>query len=596
LLASSLLMFTEKTVQASSSISIPNQQLAKEAHLQRLVTLEEVGIPLNELLQKVSDRTVRLTCTGESSALKLQLHLKKRPLWSLMAALADLLPGAWVTLDDKSGYRLEMDFMAVARRARWWRLFMQEWERALAAQRAYILQALRSKLAIEQPNDPNREGDPRAEAEAAAEHEFFRMLPAPLQEAIANKLSANFFYGGLGGEMEEGAIVVPFGDLPEQIQEKVRENGSAFFHEKNRGFTWDDVAIRFNNAGKVVTANLILPNGFSTLIAGTTVGMSPDAEALSLDHRWLEARVRQLGKLAPTTWKELVAFHQSRVWQNDPPATKPKPGLPPRRVEVLQWLADKAQIEFVADYYSQLQRPLPDAEKERPLAQPLKAELDYRAAEQDTSWKKRPDNIYLFRNNRWYRDDYLEIPAPMMRRLFALRFAGEQGRAHGDASSVTESEQLKQQMDWDAEAARVLTPWQIGNGLSWFMPDELVMAAAQNSAAIPLPFPFAQDAARILRHYNTVRFYANLNAQARAELMENRLPFAALTPVQQEAAIDLLPILPFLLKGPGPSAVLLGVRPFYQTITIFPGRRPKNYVRKPDIRLVFVLLDRGTAH
>ena len=121
----------------------------------------------------------------------------------------------------------------------------------------------------------------------------------------------------------------------------------------------------------------------------------------------------------------MAVYQEQHVWLNDPPQSKPDPQQRPRRPEVLNWLADKGGVEFVADYYSVAGQPLSDADKTKNLTRPLKRELDYRAAQEDMSWKQRTDGLYLFRDNRWYRDDRLEVPDKTIKGLLKTLQAAE---------------------------------------------------------------------------------------------------------------------------------------------------------------------------
>ena len=50
-----------------------------------------------------------------------------------------------------------------------------------------------------------------------------------------------------------------------------------------------------------------------------------------------------------------------------------------RRSDWLTWLAGKANIEYVADYYSQASHPMTETQKAAELKRPLKVELDAQA-------------------------------------------------------------------------------------------------------------------------------------------------------------------------------------------------------------------------
>src|SRR5579884_1705022 len=557
----------------------------EDVRLKRTISLDEIGTPLYELLRKLSNDGLVLTCARDCQELKLQIHLKQRPLSALMAALAELTPGAWEPLPDNRGYRLEMEFNAISRRKRWWELFLGERERALAAQRDHILQTMRSQPYRRKPGDPNPENsDPAIEARVAAEHDFFRLLPAALQEKIAGQINDSPYYSigslSFGTDDEEGPVVAALSDLPPQIQERVRQRASVLLRPGESPFLLEDTFVNITNGGFELMASIALPDGRWTGTAFSLhIGTAPEALPLVADQRMLAMMVQRLGKAAPQTWKQLAAYQQSRFWQNDPPDPSRRDFLPINRSAILQWLSDKAGLEFVSDYYARGGRPMNFQEQKQPLKGSLKEELDFQAVLHDISWKKRPDNIYLFRNNRWYRDDYLEVPSALLRRWLLARLAWRGGQEKQPAPAKTPqmlAEQIRKQMDWEAEVVSTLTRWQITVGMRWFSPEPSLMEALwQKQAAkqtvqfspewpegyIPGKiYPFSADADRILQEYRTIGFYAGLDASARAALTEGRLPFASLTPGQQQQALFLLPRLRSLLHSAGPS-VLLGLRP-----------------------------------
>ena len=93
---------------ASGQVAAPvPPNLADDVRLQRATDVNVTGIPLDELLAKLSNGNLRLVAGRSCAAQKVQIRLKQRPLLNLLQALAQLLPGAWDALPDNSGYRLE---------------------------------------------------------------------------------------------------------------------------------------------------------------------------------------------------------------------------------------------------------------------------------------------------------------------------------------------------------------------------------------------------------------------------------------------------------------------------------------------------------
>ena len=479
-----------------------------------------------------------------------------------------------------------MDSRALKRRDDWWRLYQSEREQALADQRAYLLGVLRNgEVAPTERYNVNPEYD----AHVAAGNNFFCSLPAPLQDRLATRMNETAFFGlqgfGFGTGDDEGAVVVALSELPETTQTLVRQQVSRQVAGVTNVPSWQDVTIKLANGGLGFQACIDLPNGPSL---GTSFSAIATADlnryALILDHTFLSVLTHKQGARAPQGWKLLTAYQDSRVWQNDKPATPRASTNKPRRAERLKWLGDNADMEFVADYYSLGGSPtqLPPA----PIAaQDVKTELDQAAVEQDMSWMRQPDSIYLFRDNRWYRDDHLEVSAPLLRRWLALSLPYPQesqpALASANAAEVPPQTRMQKWMDRAAEFASALTPWQISTGLRYYAPAEDEEAQKIMDASLRrmmhytgLPpgrtyggegYPFWNDAITILHRYNTIRFYAGLSEDARTAALKNTLRYDSLSTMAQEQAQFLLPDLQTLLLRGVRQPIILGMQPNIQS-------------------------------
>lgn len=554
----------------------------EDTRLDRTVSLDEIGISLEELLRNFSDRSLSLSCNRACAMQKVQVHLRQRPLRAVLEALAEWLPGTWRRLQDGSGYRLEMDEAAVRRREHWWRLFEGERERAIATQRAHTLQQMRAEPYYRKPGDPiSPEGyEPWVEEQEATAQEFFRGLPAALQERIANQMNEMPLYS-LGPVMfsaqdEEGAVIILVKDLPAHIQESIRCQLGKNTNQDTSTLSLDGGFMLFNNGGGIVFASIVLPHrkGKGTLFSLPSTRNLFNNPLLVLNQRWLAETVQRLGHKAPATWKQLAEYQQSHVWSNDLPSRRLPELAHINRAAVLLHLGEKADLEFLSDYYSLGGRPLYPEEKDRPFAHSLTEALNLLAAEHDTSWKKRSDNLYLFRHNRWYRNNGLEVPAPLLRRWLAWQAEQEEARVKTDSDPKAALRQLKQGMDWQAEVIAALTPWQIQVGLQNFTPPEVLRARDLDKRAMSAGaavggrpprfnvnevFPFGRDALYIIRWYRTLQFYAGLDDSRRAALLEGRLALHALSPAQQEQVLYLLPRLRWVLEESG-GPIWLGLK------------------------------------
>jgi hypothetical protein len=156
------------------------------------------------------------------------------------------------------------------------------------------------------------------------------------------------------------------------------------------------------------------------------------------------------------------------------------------------------------------------------------------------------------------------------------------GELKFDKSPISSQEKaqarIKAQMDWEAEVISSVSRWQIDNGLRRFAPDDNSPKQAMNAyfgsaagtlqtspGSVPIDYaavhPFQYDVERIMRQYNTGRFYASLSDERRRELVRGRLSFSGLTQDQRQLAAFLAPNLYLLIEETAPNRILLGLRP-----------------------------------
>ncbi|MDQ2798588.1 MAG: hypothetical protein M3Y13_02970, partial [Armatimonadota bacterium] len=578
--------------------------------------------------------------------------LNHRPIRVLMTALAEMLPGKWTRTDD--GYEVAMTDKGVFARAEWWHLFLGEREKSLALQRQAVLAAMQTKGFRRKASDPEPEeaSDPAAEAESADQHDFFHSLPQALKEQIAANLEETPFYEvehmTFSNDEEQVGTIGWLSQMPPQTQAMFKtamqdyinnhlagappafqkyaiqaQNGLAtldpskvYFLFQNGGFTV--LATPFNGPPSAsTTLDLHVPMTMNapvlslnqTELANVVYGgadlppawkqraatLRQTGTAVSPDMKMLVYQVYGMGEAAPQAWKQLAAYQRGRVWPNLLPKLPPEdhsawhPEI--SRAAQTDWLGERGGMEYVSDYYSHGGYTMPEAQKKLPVRRPLATELDEMASRRDVSWKKDADGIYLVRNNRWYRDDNLEVPQPLLRRWFgALLQARKQEAAAQAAVPVipqTPEERLaalKQNWDWAADVYNALTPWQIRNGLALFQPEEKDLSAQNDASAakyyepvkhhIPQPGeivppgfdayldtvrrpPFWGLVNRVKGFPHTAQLYGSLDDAGRAALLKGNLPASALSATQLAQAVSLQPLLPQALQAFPPDAVLL---------------------------------------
>jgi len=559
--------------------------LESDPRLVRRVSLNLAGDSLADVLRMVSTDKLRLHCDRECADMKVQIHVENRPIASLMRALGDLLPGDWQPTVGNSGYLLIMSPSAVHKRDRWWKLYLAERARALDNQRLAILTALRQgpERPIPGAPEPAERSDPRAQQERISHHEFFSSLPATLQSEIADNLNdAAFYHVGdvlFASSDDEGAVTTGVRSLPVGVAAEIEQKAKAIRFKYADSMDFDHATVLFMNGGFSLRAQVYFADG-STCGTAFGVGIPPVQGLFAAlpDHARLAAVTDQLGKSAPPAWKELTAIHRSRVWPNELPAEPKLARSQYSRQADLDWMARKGGVEFVADYHSHGGSPMLPADANQPISGPVDAQMNLQAVQHDQSWKKTADGIYLVRNNRWYRDDRLEAPAPLLIRWMAQRESEKDAaESREPVGNVMDKSRLRKQLDWEAEAATSLTRWQIENGLMLYQPDDTSESQRKKFAESGRPLlagphagqmgynsivllPFAEDAARLHSQYRTALFYAGLSSTQRQSAIEGTLRLSDLTADQQRQAS-------FLTRGvaaieaAGGQPVLLGIVP-----------------------------------
>ncbi len=589
------------SLSSSSALAFFNEpeiypQLATDTRLDRKVTLDEIGTPLGDLVQKVSLTKIPLTCAAGCADTKLQVRVKNRSVRSVMAALAQLTPGTWKR--EGTGYCLYANPKATEYEDHWWQLYGLERERVLAALRAEILKEMQQKPYHPKMGDPNTENMSDEMFDLMAQsQEFWYLLPEPLQKQIAAQIVDTAYYRSgqiFVSRPIEGAVVVPFQSLSPQAQTDILASSARLLNGNKMG---SPVAVSFNNSGFSVQSQIATSDGrwYSTL-AHLSVHSARITPTLALDHTGLPELMKQMGAQVPETWKPLAAYQEQHVWVNDPPRVKPDFQHRPRRPEILRWLASQANLEFVSDYYSVAGDPLSDAAKNQKMTRPLNQELDYRAAQEDMSWKQRTDGLYLFRDNRWYRDDRLEVPDKTIKGLLkTLQAAETPTQATPAVEHAAPDNSLAIQLSVTDDIVTRLTPWQIANGLLNYTiePSREPVKASSISAnpsigmvkingvpvkpgreiiitgskkitfSLPMPTstaqPFSQIANIILDDYHTYLFHSGLAPEQADALLAGSLPVSALSGTQAQQAAYLLPDLQVTFQNQ--PQTLLGLRP-----------------------------------
>jgi hypothetical protein len=508
------------------------------------ITKEVVGVELSDLLRTLVDKPV-LIADPNCSHLKVQLRIRRKPLRNLMQALAELVPGNWVRVDD-SRFELRMEEKAKSQRARWWQLMARERERCMRAQEAYILAAMRRPNDILASGSSDEPSDEKADSEHNLVRDWYRSFPRSIQESVAHQIPEIAFMRATGPFLanaypREGAIACRLGDLPASAQASVI---------KRMPNASPNCTINFSNTGTSIKPSVVFEDGTrSGLDMSLRVGIAPGTETLTLDHRALPRLAEQYDKSIPPSWRTFLEYQKSVVWKNESTSRRAFQYPPIRRSELLTWIAIKANMDYVSDYYSTLGRNMRPEEFKGSLSGDVSKELDFRALEHDMSWKKRPDGLFLFRSNRWYRDDYLEVENRILERLKTARPSLEQLKSDSITFPI-----LARLLNWKALIVRTVDPLRFGNGFLWFH----VNARTSSDAESPWRKPSAHFrivAELALSEFRCLQFYAGLSPGARNQVLAGKLPVQSLSAGQRAEAMFLAPE----LRAPESSSAILGI-------------------------------------
>lgn len=519
-------------------------ELGQDTTLKRAIRLDEAGISVAEWCQQFSTPETPLQAGPSCSDQKLQIHVQARSQLAVMLAIAELLPGGWTRLLTGHGYRLDMTQAAIKRRERWWDLFMDAREMALAAQRKLLLDSMRAApiSMTEYFSEPVSQAD---RARMIAQQRFWNSLPANLQEQIADQSIDWPFYSldvRLPAGNPGGMVTVNWLDLSPEAQNAI---ASAQPNAQS-------CPILFQNFGGTVETT-VQPPGKRMQMLPFSVSALPSAESLGLrlNQQSLPRAVKQYGGQVSEAIRLLAGYQSSTVWNNHV-VQENRGEIPSRRVDQLDRLADTAHIEFVADYYSKRELPLNLGEKTQPLTRPLKEELDHLAKTNDVSWRQETDGLYLFRNNRWYRDDALEAPNRIVKPWLVKLASTTRNtkdtpyKSSTEATAAEEATRGRVQMNWAETFVTELTPWQVANGLVYLVDEHDRKHFDPNNPAYAW-WPFGILAKFTELNLELVNFYAALDTDARDAIFEGTLRFDPLPLAQQRLARDLAPDLVMLL-------------------------------------------------
>ena len=523
------------------------------AALAKTFSLDEKGTTIRNLLQSMTQETgVTLSADRHNNDQRIQMRLVNRSAKEIMDDLAALTDSEWVA--DKTGYELVRNEKSVSYQKAWWRIYNAERKRALES----AAQSIVTQMSQDTPS-----------GSFFVRSKFWQQLPLLLKEKVAHLYVAPTTYRLIQGNTwytSNGGLSLPFSSLPESCQAEVFKTSDEAVHYHLQQV--DQLVIR--GVGSHFDVEDILPNG-----AQGSTGIEfwyPDLEenpALILDqslllptsdasdeapipHDALAKTLRDGGGKVPLAWQKLVAYQKKTVWQNEAPQNKLPTSpvvtrniggksmvvysgtpVPPRFPDTLAHVASAFDAEYLSDYYSLPSRPLTEAERTRKAEQPLSEELNQLAKIYDVSWKKATNGVLLVRHNRWYRNDLLEVPPAVIKRLTLVEKSSTL-----PSGTDPEVAQLYQRMCVACAAQQELTPWQSANGLFHYIDEKRLPPPAKQDDPSELLHsdcqPFSDTSEWLMWANHLCDFFGSLSKTDRVRLLTDGIPLAALSPAERQ--------------------------------------------------------------
>ncbi len=536
------------------------------ATLQKLeaikVTVHRAGIPLSELLKELSKPELALFPSAGFQDQRVTLHTKNRSLRSVLESLAELLDGSWRVQDAGKTLFLDPEAGRKSYSQSWWGYYLAE--RKQAQQTKYeALQTMLNRPPTVYKSGVNFGGEQQFADEHTRNSRIFSLLSPDIKQQITALAFAEDYPDILGYLGEGETVLVPGQALSKEAETLLMEA------EPNLLSTRESHVFGFYLSGNTVNVKLIVPGQISqALNVRSDYTVTMESFTTNLDQKMVAQISTQMKHGIPRNWQRLLLYQNKTVWKNAPPL-KYNPGLLMNSPtsDLLEALTEQKQEEILSDSYSE-RNCLPPSEEVRLLwkSTPTETLLNQLAAERDYSWMRRPDKLYLVRNNRWYRDDATQVPAALMSE-WQKRMERET-LERKIRNKETEEEKAAHLLDWGTRFLDNLSVFQIAYGLRYFS-DERGGGGYDYRTADYERTPFAEYAEATLKNYRLLRFYSLLNGNQKAAFRRGNLFLSQLSPAQWAKAEPLLLTAPTHKEEAAQS--VLGLVPLREIISSFGG-------------------------
>lgn len=523
------------------------------------VDLDYHEIDLNRLCRVLSSSNLILKCMPSAQNQKLQMYLTHCTVKDVMLAIAKLIPGEWVHGTTADTFYFEMAAQALRERHIWWGMFMRAWNEGIQSRYDHLLIALNAP-SVYLAKVRFSSGVIQDMSDCMS---VIHSLPESVKVQIAKTETKLGDYGEVYRKAiapYNGNAAISLDGLPSRQQNMVYNKLNAT--DQSLAHHSPSSCLIFNYGSGMMFVYLALPDNQIVPIWQIPFNSKQDnallKAAMSLNQDRLVALVKQYPH-ARELYKELAGYETSTVWNDHLPSIEYHPyyhlsdalhGVfgPLRRSERLEWMEEHTGFQYISDYYTQAGSILTNNSHVRTWKHSLKYELDRMAKLNDCSYRENSDGIYLVRDNRWYRDDELEVPDTLLSHWMALiPFINMQ------SSGIAHLPDLHQTASIESEILlsmlHHLNLFQIENGLRQYIPNSLKENTKLNAQFIE-PRPFAALANDVFTESLLIQFMKSLSSNELTELLSHRLPYNRLTYPQRILAIEASQNALFLLGDP----------------------------------------------
>ncbi len=543
----------------TDSHSIPFHNALEINAGNKLVQLDYHEIDLNRLCKVLSSSDLILKCVPAAQNQKLQMHLTHYTVKDVMVAIAKLMPGEWVHGSTTNSIYFEMSAQALRERHIWWGLFMRAWNEGMQSRDDHLLNAL---------NNPSKYlAKTRLSNDLIQEisdcTSIIHSLPVSVKDQIDETTTRVGDYGRVFHKVigpYNGIAAITLDSFSSQQQNMIFNKLNAT--DQSMAHHSPSSCLIFTYGSGMMFVYLALPNNQIVPIWQIPFNTKQDnalqKAAMSLDQHRLVRLVKE-DSHPRELYKELVSYATSTVWNDHLPSIEyhlyyhlsdALHGVfgPLRRSERLEWIEEHTGFQYISDYYTQSGSILNNNSHVRKWKHSLKYELDRMAKLNDCSYRVNTDGIYLVRDNRWYRDDELEVPDSLLSQWMSLiPFIYRQ------SAGITHLPDLHNTASIESEILlnmlHHLNLFQIENGLRQYIPNSLTENTNLSHQFIE-PRPFTALANDVFTESLLIKFMKSLSSNELTELLSHKLPFNRLTYPQRMLAIEASQNALFLLGDP----------------------------------------------